>query len=299
MKEVLVVGAAAIDTIETPFGRVDKVLGGSATYAALASSIFTKTKIVAPIGEDFPKEHLDLLSLKGIDVEGLEKNGKTFRWEGYYEFDMNEAKTLRTELNNLITFTGKLPESYNESEYVFLANIDPKIQLNVIKQLKRPHFIAMDTMNFWIEHQKQDVMEAIKNVNMVVLNDGEARMLFETASLIKAAKECLRLGPQSVIIKKGEHGALLFTHDKHFSAPGYPLEMVKDPTGCGDSFGGALVGYVALTDNPHEKNIRKGIVYGSSVASFTAEQFGVNRLKDLTTEEIEKRFHEFREMQEF
>ena len=299
MKQALIVGVVAMDNIETPFGNVQNVLGGSATYAALASSIFSQTGIIAPVGEDFPKEYLEIFEKRNIDLGGLERSGKTFRWEGFYEFDMNEAKTLRTELNNLITFMANVPEEYKESEYVFLGNIDPKLQLRVIKQLKRPRFIAMDTMNFWIEHQKSDVIDVMKNVQLVVLNDGEARMLFETVNLSRAAKECLSLGPEAVIIKKGEHGALLFTKDKHFSAPGYPLEIVKDPTGCGDSFGGALIGYLASTDNTHEKNLRKAMIYGSAVASFTAEEFGTDRLRELTKEEIEKRVHEFKEMRDF
>src|SRR3989344_5417099 len=299
MKRAIVVGVTAIDNIETPFGNVQNVLGGSATYAAIGSSIFARTGIVAPAGEDFPDEYIELLKEKGIDVSGLERSGKAFRWEGFYDFDMNEAKTLRTELNNLTTFEAKLPEQYKDEEYFFLANIDPKLQLKVVKQLRKPRFIAMDTMNFWIEHQKEDLIEVIKNVNMVVLNDAEARMVFDTVNLTKAAKECLRLGPQAVIIKKGEHGALIYTEEMHFSAPGYPLEVIKDPTGCGDSFGGALVGYLASCDNAHEASIRKGIVYGSAVASFTAEDFGTTRLKTLTKEEVEKRYHEFREMREF
>ncbi|MBI4440206.1 sugar kinase [Candidatus Woesearchaeota archaeon] len=299
MKRAIIVGVTALDKIETPFGSVQNVLGGSATYAALASSIFSKTGIVAPAGEDLPEEHLELFSERGIDISGLERSGKAFRWEGFYEFDMNEAKTLRTELNNLSTFQANLPEDYKNAEYVFLGNIDPKLQLKVISQLRMPKFIAMDTMNFWIEHQKSDVLEAIKKVQLVVLNDGETRMLFETVNLTKAAKECLTLGPEAVIIKKGEHGALLYTKDKHFSAPGYPLEVIKDPTGCGDSFGGALIGYLASSNDSSDTAIRRAIVYGSAVASFTAEDFGTSRLRTLTREEVEKRFREFREMREF
>ena len=299
MNEILIIGTVALDTIETPFGRVDRALGGSATYASIASSFFSKPALISIIGEDFPKDNLEFLKKRNIDIEGLKIKGKTFHWEGYYEFDMNEAKTKKTELNSLADFKVKVPESYKKIRYVFLANIDPEQQLETLRQMDNPEFVVLDTMNFWISHKKNDLLNVIKKVNVLLLNDGEARQLFSTASLVKAANEALKLGPEAVIIKKGEHGALLFTKNKHFSAPGYPLENIKDPTGCGDCFGGAFIGYLAKTKDLSEKNFRKAVVYGSVIASYNAEDFGINRLKHLTMGDIEKRYKEMKEIREF
>ena len=212
---------------------------------------------------------------------------------------MNEAKTKKTELNSLEHFKAKVPEKYKSIKNVFLANIDPEQQLEVLKQMDEPEFIVMDTMNFWIIHKKGYVIEAIKKADVVLLNDGEARMLFSTVSLVKAASEALKLGAKAVIIKKGEHGALLFTEGKHFNAPGYPLELIKDPTGCGDCFGGGFIGYLAKTKDFSERNFRKAVIYGSVIASHNAEDFSLNRLKSLTMAEIEKRYREFEEIREF
>jgi ribokinase len=298
MVDVVIVGTMALDAIETPFGKVNDVLGGSATYAAYAASFFSQPGVVSVIGEDFPERYIDELKKRRIDLEGVKKEGKTFRWNGFYEFDMNEAKTLRTELNSLETFKPEVPEKYKHAKYLFLANIDPALQLEVANKIKT-ELILTDTMNFWIEHKKDDLLEIIRKTNILLLNDGEARQLFSTTNLIKAANKALRLGPEAVIIKKGEHGALLFTDSKHFNAPGYPLENIKDPTGCGDTFGGALVGYLAKTGNKEESNIRKAIVYASVLASHNAEDFGLERLKRTKQEDIEKRFREFREIREF
>jgi len=297
--ELIIAGTVALDDVKTPFGEVKGALGGSATYAAYAASHFSRPGIVSVIGEDFPKQHLDMLEKRGIDLKGLKKEGKTFRWDGYYEFDMNEAKTLRTELNALENFTPKLPEAYKKAKYVFLANIDPGVQLAVLQQVKKPAWVVTDTMNFWIENKKEELMKVIKKTDTLLLNDGEARELFKTTNLVKAANEALKLGPSSVIIKKGEHGALLFTKDKHFNAPGYPLENIKDPTGCGDSFGGALIGHLASTKLHGEWNLRKAVMYGSTLASFNAEEFSLEKLKSIKKEDIEKRLKEFREMREF
>jgi ribokinase len=212
---------------------------------------------------------------------------------------MNEAKTLRTELNSLETFKPEIPEKYKNAKYIFLANIDPSLQLEVIAKIKKPELILTDTMNFWIEHKKEDLLAVIKKTDILLLNDGEARQLFKTTNLVKAANKALKLGPKAIIIKKGEHGALLFTHNKHFNAPGYPLENIKDPTGCGDTFGGALIGYLAKTKNKEESNIRKAIIYASVLASHNAEDFSLEKLKRINSEDIEKRFKEFREMREF
>ncbi|MDP3765683.1 MAG: PfkB family carbohydrate kinase [Nanoarchaeota archaeon] len=299
MNDVLIIGTVALDTIETPFGKVEKALGGSATYASFAASFFSKPALISVVGNDFPQEYLKLLRKRSIDLEGLKIIGKTFHWDGFYEYDMNEAKTRKTELNSLEHFKVEVPEKYKNIKYVFLANIDPEQQLETLKQMDKPDFVVLDTMNFWINHKKKSLMEAIKNVDVLLLNDGEARQLFKTVNLVGAANQALNIGPKAVIIKKGEHGALLFTKNKHFNAPGYPLENIKDPTGCGDSFGGAFIGYLAKTKDLSEQNFRKAIVYGSVVASHNAEDFGLSKLKHLTISDIEKRYKEFQDIREF
>ena len=299
MVKVIIIGTIGLDTITTPFGQVEGVLGGSATYASYASSFFAKTGIVSVVGEDFPDEHHQMLTNRGICLKGLAKKGKTFRWQGLYEFDMNEAKTLNTELNAVSEFEAELPEEYKDAEYVFLGNIDPELQLKVIGQLKNPKVIAMDTMNFWIESKKDKLIEAIKKVDVLVVNDGEARQLFDTTNLVAAGKKILDLGVKAVIIKKGEHGALLFTNNSHFNAPGYPLENVKDPTGCGDSFGGSLIGYIAKAGKLNDKVLRKAIVYATSIASHNAEDFSLERMKKLSNKEINKRFKEIKNIRKF
>ncbi|HLC60790.1 MAG TPA: PfkB family carbohydrate kinase [Candidatus Nanoarchaeia archaeon] len=299
MNEIMITGTVALDTIQTPFGKVENALGGSAAYASFAASFFSKPNILSVVGNDFPQEYIELLRKRKINLDGLQISGKTFHWEGFYEFDMNEATTKKTELNSLAEFKADMPKNYKEAKYIFLANIDPDLQLETLSQIKKPKFVVMDTMNFWISGKRKSLIDLIKKVDVLLLNDGEARQLFNTASLVKASREALKLGPKSVIIKKGEHGALLFTKDKHFSAPSYPLEEIKDPTGCGDCFGGAFIGYLAKTNDLSESNMRKAIIYGSIVASFNAEDFSLNRLKTLTMDEIEKRFNEFRDIREF
>lgn len=303
MTDIVIAGTIGLDDIETPFGKAKGALGGSAIYSAHAASFFAKPGIVSIAGEDFPKRYADELKKRGIGFEGVEIKGKNFRWEGFYEFDMNEAKTLRTELNSLVEFDPRLPDKYRDAKYVFLANIDPELQMKVLSQIKKPELVVMDTMNFWIEHKKEALIKMIKKSNVLVLNDAEARQLFGTVNLVKAADKALDLGPMAVIIKKGEHGALLFVREngkrKHFSAPGYPLEIVKDPTGCGDSFGGGLIGYLAKTKDFSEKNLRKAVIYGSVIASFNAEDFSLHRQERLTWGEIERRFDEIKEMREF
>ena len=299
MVRVVIIGTVALDTIKTPFGEVQGVLGGSATYASWASSFFAKTGIVSIVGEDFPEEHNKILTDRGICLNGLVKKGKTFRWDGFYEFDMNEAKTLNTELNALLEFEAELPEEYRDAEYVFLGNIDPELQLKVIGQLKNPKVIAMDTMNFWIDSKKDKLIEAIKNIDILLINDGEARQLFETTNLVKAGRKALELGVKAVIIKKGEHGALLFTKDSHFNAPGYPLEDVKDPTGCGDSFGGSLIGCIAKAGKLNDKVLRKAVVYATSVASHNAEDFSLERMKKISLKDIDKRVKEIKKIRKF
>ena len=299
MKPVLIVGTVALDSVKTPFGSLKLGLGGSASYAATACSFFSNSAIVSIVGEDFPKEYLDFLSSRHISLQGLQKKGKTFRWEGFYEFDMNEAKTLKTELNSLMDIKPKVPKEQQDASHVFLANIDPEIQLGIVKQMKHPSLVVMDTMNFWISSKKKHVLRTMEEADVLVLNDGEARQLFGTVNLAQAAKKALSVGPEAVIIKKGEHGALLFAKDRHFNAPGYPLEVVKDPTGCGDSFGGGMIGYLAREGKHDEKTLRKAVVYGSVVASYNAEDFSLGKLADLSNKEIEGRVKKFRELMKF
>lgn len=299
MPNLIIVGTIGLDDIKTPFGEVKGALGGSAVYSCIAASFFTRPGMVAPAGEDLPKEYEDFLKSRNILLDGVEKNGKNFRWSGSYEYDMNEAKTLKTELNSLASFKAVLPEEYKKTKYVFLANTDPELQLKVLEQLENPEFVMLDSMNLWIENKKEALIEVMGKVDAVLLNEGEARMLFNTSSLVKAGNEILKLGPKYAIIKKGEHGALMFSNGSHFNAPGYPLEELKDPTGSGDSFAGGLLGYLAKTEDLSERNLRKAIIYGSTIASFNAEGFSVSRLKTLTNEEINKRFQEFRNIREF
>jgi sugar/nucleoside kinase (ribokinase family) len=303
MTKLAIVGSIALDTVKTPFGKVKDALGGSAMYASYSASLFSKPEevgIVGVVGKDFPSRHLQLLKKRGMNTSGIEiSKGKTFRWDGSYEFDMNEAKTIKTELGVLADFKPKLPDEFKKAEYVFLANIDPDAQMKVLEQVKEPKLVLLDTMNFWIENKRKQLTDVVKKVDVLLLNDSEARELFDTSSLVKAGSEALRMGPRFVIIKKGEHGALLFSDDGYFSAPGYPLENIKDPTGCGDSFAGALIGYLADKDDVSEKELRKAIIYGSSVASFNAEDFSLEKLKILTEGDVEKRFEEFKKFGEF
>ncbi|MFH0713094.1 MAG: PfkB family carbohydrate kinase [Candidatus Micrarchaeota archaeon] len=298
MVDTIILGTIGLDDVETPFGKVNGVLGGSASYSAYACSFFTKPGVLSIIGTDFPANHLKTLTDK-MNLDGVEKKGETFRWGGLYEYDMNEAKTLRTELNCLAEFQPVLPESYRNASFVFLGNADPDVQLQVIAQLRKPKLVVMDSMNLWITHKKEKLLEMIKKTNVLLLNDGEARQLFQTVNLVVAAKKALGLGPQAVIIKKGEHGSLLFTKDKHFSCGSYPLEVVKDPTGCGDSFGGAFIGHLAKTGDVNEKNLRRAMVYGSVVASFNAEDFSLHRMQKLKHSEIEQRYEKMKEIREF
>lgn len=299
MIDPIIIGTVALDSLETPFGKVKDVIGGSATYASIAASFFSKPGILSIVGKDFPKKHINYLNERGINTEGIILGNKTFRWQGFYEFDMNEAKTIKTELNALESYKVQVPENYKEAKYVFLANIDPELQLDVINNIKKPELVVMDTMNFWIEHKREQLLKTIDKADILVLNDSEARQLFDTPNLVKAANAALKLHTHAVIIKKGEHGALLFTDSKHFNAPGYPLENIKDPTGCGDSFGGALIGYLSKTKDLSETNLRKAVVYGSVLASFNAEDFSIERLKKINNEDIEKRYKEFKDMGQF
>lgn len=294
--KVVVVGSVALDSVKTPFGKAENVLGGSATYAAYCSSFFAKTGIVGVAGQDFPKRHIELLKKKGIDIEGLSVvDGKTFYWEGFYEFDLNQAHTIKTELNVFQNFEPVLPENYRAADFLFLGNISPKLQLNVLSQMKkRPKLVVSDTMNYYIEREKENVLKVVKEVDIALMNDSEARELFKTPNLVQAARKILALNSDYAIIKKGENGSIMFTKNSHFAAPGYPLENVVDPTGCGDCFAGALIGYLAKKGKVSEKEIRRSMVYASAMASINAEGFSLNALKNASMKTINARAKEFK-----
>ncbi|MFH1563957.1 MAG: PfkB family carbohydrate kinase [Nitrospirota bacterium] len=302
---ILVVGTVALDSVKTPFGKVTEALGGSATYFSLAANIFTKVKLVGVVGADFPNEYVLFLKERGIDLEGLQQiEGKTFRWKGEYRYDLNAAITLETQLNVLEIFSPEIPPQYQDTEFIFLANIDPELQLNVLEQLKSPKLVVADTMNFWIERKKDALLEVLKKIDIAILNDGEARQLTNEPNLINAAKKILSLGPKRVIIKKGEHGSLMvsksrFAKSRFFSAPAYPLESIFDPTGAGDSFAGGFLGYLASQEKISEQEMKKAIICGTTVASFTVEDFSVNRLMTLTKEEIKKRYLKIKKITRF
>ncbi|MFA4995822.1 MAG: PfkB family carbohydrate kinase [Patescibacteria group bacterium] len=296
---LVIIGTIGLDDVETPFGKVVSALGGSGVYSSIAASFFTNPGLISVMGDDIPKEYINLLGKRKIDITGVKKTGKTFHWSGFYEFDMNEAKTLKTELNSLADFKPSIPDNYKEAKFLFLANIDPDLQLEVLSQMNNKPFVVTDTMNYWIESKKNSLLEVIKKTDLFVLNEGEARQLFNTPNLIKAGRQALKMGAKYIVIKKGEHGALLFSDDKYFSAPGYPLEEVKDPTGAGDSFAGGLVGYLSQTGDISETNIRKAIIYGSTIASFCAEDFSLNYLKNISNKEIEERYGIFEQIRKF
>jgi ribokinase len=301
MSKVFILGSIALDSLETPFGKRKDVLGGSVSYASVASSLFSKTNIVGVVGEDFPQQHIELLESKGINTDGLEKTaGKTFRWDGFYEYDMNQAHTLDTQLNVFADFCPKIPESYKDSKFIFLANIHPSLQLNVLEQFDNPEFVMLDTMNLWINTTKEDLQKVISKVDLMLLNDAEARQLCDTPNLVEAANKVLEMGPSYVIIKKGEHGALLFTKSGEvFAAPAYPLEAIKDPTGAGDTFAGGFIGYLASCGEINFKQMKKAIIVGSALASYTAEDFSLDKLKTVDYDDLCQRYSEFENLTEF
>lgn len=295
----LVVGSVAYDGLETPFGKVDRTLGGSATYITLAASYFTEpVNLVGVVGSDFADEDMELLRSRNIGLEGLQvdESGKTFFWKGKYHYDLNRRDTLDTQLNVFEHFDPVIPDSYRDSEYVALGNIQPDLQGKVLDQVGRPKFVVMDTMNFWIEGAPDSLRETIGRVDMLVINDSEARELTDEPNLNRAARKIMDLGPESLIIKKGEHGALLFTDDEYFSAPAYPVVDIFDPTGAGDVFMGGLIGWLGYTDDLSPLNLRRAVTFGSVMASFCVEEFGTGRLRELDEDEIYTRYREFREM---
>ena len=299
---VLVVGSLAIDTIETPFGAAHSAVGGSAVYISAAASYFVNPiRLVGVVGGDFPKQGLTFLEERNVDLEGLQviNDGKTFRWSGRYHYDLNERDTLSTDLNVFEKFDPKIPEKYRKSRSVCLGNIDPVLQRKVLDQMEKPRLVVCDTMNYWIERKNKELRETLNLINVLILNDSEARLLSKEPNLIKAAKVIRAMGPTVVIIKKGEHGALLVTEQMIFSAPAYPMENIFDPTGAGDSFAGGFVGWLARTDDMSEENLKRAVIYGSTLASFCVEKFGVDGLKDLTYLQIQDRFRQFRELSRF
>ncbi|MEA3493780.1 MAG: PfkB family carbohydrate kinase [Candidatus Margulisiibacteriota bacterium] len=297
---VLIVGSIGLDTIETPFGKKDGILGGSAIHAGVASSFYSKTAVMGVAGSDFPKDYLEFLKSRGIDTGGIQiLPGETFRWSGYYEYDMNQAHTRDTKLNVYTLFDPKIPEHLKKSEFVFLANLDPELQLKVLDQMEKPKLVAMDTMDFWINNKREALHKIIKRVDLVLMNDSEVRQFMETPNIPIAAKRLLELGAKTVIIKKGEHGALLFSKDDHFSAPSYPQVMLRDPTGAGDSFAGGFIGYLAKSGDTSMKNLRRAVIVGSVMASYNVEDFSLDRMKRLEKKEIIDRFFEFKKFADF
>lgn len=297
---VLVVGSVALDSVETPFGRADDVLGGSGMYFASSASHFAPVQVVGVVGDDYPIEQLAPLRERGVDLAGLEQTaGSSFRWRGRYRHDLNSAETLETHLGVFSHFAPKIPEQFRSAPFVFLANIDPRLQLQVLDQVESPRLVACDTMNFWIESRRPELVELLGRVDLITLNDGEARQLTEKSNLVQAARWILDHGPKHVIIKKGEHGAFMFTGDSVFFAPAYPLEQVFDPTGAGDSFAGGFIGHLASTNDLSDASMRRAVVVGSAMGSFAVEQFSNKRLLDVSREEIAERLEEFRELVAF
>ena len=297
---ILVTGSVALDTVTTPFGTLKEGLGGSATHFSVSASYFTDVHLVAVVGDDFPKEHVEFLRSKNIDLEGLEKvKGKTFRWAGKYDYDLNNAQTLKTELNVFETFKPRVPENFKNIKNLFLANLDPELQLQVIEQVKNPQIIAMDTMNFWIQGKRDALIKTLKKVHLLTINEGEARLLAGDENLVRAARQIRAMGPKTLVIKRGEYGALLFNGEECFSAPGLPLEEIKDPTGAGDSFAGGFMGHLASTNDFSSASMKKAVIFGSVMASFNVEAFSCDRLRNLRQDEIKKRFLEFKKLAHF
>lgn len=297
---ILAVGTVAFDSIETPFGSAERILGGSASYFALGASFFAPVRIVGVIGQDFPQEYLDLFIQRNIDLEGVKKeSGDTFHWRGRYHEDINVRDTLELHLNVLAGFVPDLPERYRDAEYVFLGNIDPLMQLEVLNQIRRMRLVVCDTMDHWIRENPDGLRQVLKRIEMLVINDSEARLLSGQSNIVRAAREILKMGPKVVLIKRGEYGVLQFSDSSIFATPAYPLEEVFDPTGAGDSFAGGFLGQLARSGELTQQGIRRAIVYGSVVASFTVEDFGVKRLTSVTLRDIEERYKGFVQLTDF
>jgi len=297
---ILVVGSVALDSVETPFGNRKEILGGSATFFSLAASFFSKVDIVAVVGEDFPRRYVKLLKDNGVGTLGLSVNkGKTFRWKGRYDYDLNTAHTISTHLNVFKDFDPRVPKDLSRPEFLFLANIDPDLQYKVLSQVKRPKLVACDSMNYWINTKRRSLEKLLGGIDILLLNDAEARQLSGESNLIKAASSVISFGPKAVVIKRGEHGVLYFSSKAHFVAPAYLLETIYDPTGAGDTFAGGMVGYLSRVGSINEAAIRKSIIYGSIMASFTVEDFSVNRLLKISRKDIKDRFDHYRKITSF
>ncbi|WNG57816.1 sugar kinase [Archangium gephyra] len=297
---LLVVGSVALDSVETPFGVKEDVLGGSATYFSTSASFFAPTQVVAVVGEDFPQAHLDFLKARGVDLEGVTREkGRTFRWKGRYGFQLNEAETLDTQLNVFQSFSPRLPEKYRDAQYVFLGNIHPELQSQVVDQVKAPKLVAADTMNFWINGSRPALLKTLKRVNLLFVNDAEARQLTGEHNIVRAARAILGMGPDRVVVKRGEYGALLFEQDHIFACPAMPIADVFDPTGAGDTFAGGFMGTLAIASQLNTETLRRAMVMGSVMASFTVEKFSLERLREVTRSEIRARFAEFKRLTHF
>ncbi len=297
---ILCVGSVALDTVKTPFGEVKDKLGGSATYFSVAASFFSPVTLVAVVGEDLSDDDLAPLIGRNIDLSGIEsQKGKTFRWSGVYSYDLNTRETIDTQLNVFESFDPVIKEEFRSLPYVFLGNIDPDLQHKVLDQMTSPRVTITDTMNYWISGKRDSLIKLLSRIDILVINDAEARELSGEYNLLSSARWIIDHGPQTVIIKKGEHGALMFRGRSFFSAPGFPLDAVFDPTGAGDSFAGGFVGFLAKTDDLSEDNLRRAVIYGSTIASFAVEEFGIDKLLDITREDIEARVRNFRELTHF
>jgi sugar/nucleoside kinase (ribokinase family) len=297
---VLVVGSVALDSVETPFGRADEVLGGSGVFFSASASHFTPVQLVGVVGDDYPMDQLQALSQRGVDLSGLEQSeGNSFRWRGRYRHDLNSAETLETHLGVFSRFSPKIPDAFREAPFVFLANIDPRLQLDVLSQVRRPRLVAADTMNFWIESRRRELVELLGHVDLLTLNDSEARQLTDKFNLVQAARWIMEHGPKYVVIKKGEHGAYMFSRTEIFFAPAYPLESVFDPTGAGDSFAGGFIGYLARTGNLTEGGMRRAVIYGSAMGSFAVEKFSITRLLEIQRPDVDARVDAFRRLVSF
>lgn len=297
---VLVVGSVALDSVETPFGRIDDAVGGSGTFFSASASHLTRVNLVGVVGGDYPMHQLEPLRARGVDLSGLVRaDGESFRWRGRYRHDLNSAETIETRLGVFSQFRPRIPEQFRESPYVFLGNIDPRLQLDVLDQVEQPRLVACDTMNFWIESRRHELVELLRRVDILLVNDAEARQLTEEYNLVRAARWVLARGPRHVVIKKGEHGAYMFSEHEVFFAPAYPLEEVFDPTGAGDSFAGGFVGYLARTGRTDEAAMRRAVVYGSTMGSFAVERFSIDRLLEIHRVDIARRLEEFRRLVAF
>jgi sugar/nucleoside kinase (ribokinase family) len=297
---ILVVGSVAFDNVKTPFGTAENVLGGSASYFSIAASFFSRVNLVAVVGEDFSKEHEEIFAKRRVDLRGLQRRpGKSFFWWGEYNDNLNDCRTLDTQLNVFADFSPVIPKEYQESEFVFLGNIHPRLQCDVLKQVKRPRLIALDTMNYWINNTPEELWKTLKLVDLLIINDSETRMLTGEYNLVKASAKILAMGPKTLVMKRGENGVVMFRKNSIFAAPAFPLKRVSDPTGAGDSFAGGFMGYLASCRSLNEASLRRAVIYGSVVASFNVEDFSLNRLIRLRRTEIENRFQQYHGLMHF